>query len=164
MFIVKMEINRELRLNWCHGEYVYDIQLCKLNYLIKLLELLKLILTKHIKIPVSKKSVLFLTLLCCSHHESVLAHCPSSSFCFFSIYRCSDALVVDVQTYEAIFVGYVYTLTDGPSCRNVSPLLWDVLETPCQLLIQADWWQKETNRRRTLKLSLDDRTYWLVHR
>lgn len=70
--------------------------------------------------------------------------------------------VVDVQTYEAIFVGWVYTLTDGPSCRNVSPLLWDVVETPSQLLIQADWWQKETNRQTTLKSSLD-RTCTLVH-
>lgn len=54
------------------------------------------------------------------------------------LYLPSDALVVDVQTYEAIFVGYVYTLTDGPSCQNVLPLSCDVLETPCQLLIQAD--------------------------
>lgn len=72
--------------------------------------------------------------------------------------------VVDVQTYEAIFVGWVYTLTDGPSCRNVSPLLWDVMETPSQLLIQADWWQKETNRQTTLKSSLEDRTCTLIHR
>lgn len=124
---------------------------------------LTLILTKH------KKN----TWTCIKDKSSLLALfptwiCPGRlSFLlfpfFFFNYRLSGALVVDVQTYKAIFVGYVYTLTDGPSCRNVSPLLWDVLETPCQLLIQADWWQKETNRQRTLKLSLDDRTYWLAY-
>lgn len=59
---------------WSVYIYIYDIQLRKWNYLIKLLELLKLILTKHKKIPehVSKTNLLFLL---CSQHEFVLADC-----------------------------------------------------------------------------------------
>lgn len=136
--------------------YIYIWYTTTQMKLFKLLELLKLILTKHIKKYLNM------------YQRQIFSSCfvpnMNLSWPIVSIYHLSGALVVDVQAYEAIFVGYVYTLTDGPSCRNVSPLLWDVLETPCQLLIQADWWQKETNRWRTLKLSLDDRTYWLFHR
>lgn len=52
----------------------------------------------------SKKTLLSVILLLCSQPESLLIHCLSS-FRFFSIYCCSDAPVVDVQTYRAIFVG-----------------------------------------------------------
>ena len=53
------------------------------------------------------------------------------------------------STRKAIFVDYVCTLTDGPTRRNVSLLLRDV-ETFCQLLIQADWWQRGNGEKRHL--------------
>lgn len=146
-----MEItSRELRWRWCHGAYIYDLQQCKWNYLIKLLEPLKFILAIHMKMPqhLSKRNIFFLILLLCSQHECVLAPMSFLLFPIFFLYlpsfrrarsRCSN------------LGGYFCrlctdTLTDGPSCRNVLPLSWDVLETPCQLLIQADWCKHETNR------------------
>lgn len=54
-------------------------------------------------------------------------------------FRCADS---GFPTHCAIFVDDVCTLADGPTRRNVLLLPGD-LETSCQLLIQADWWQKE---------------------
>lgn len=59
----------------------------------------------------------------------------SPSFLFLlPSFRCADS---GFPTHRAIFVDHVYTLTDGPSRRNVL-LLLGYLETSCQLLIQAD--------------------------
>lgn len=65
-------------------------------------------------------------------HSHPIFHPPLPPSPFLFIYLNLDVLVVDVPTFTAIFVDYVYTLTDGPSCWNVSLLLRDV-ETSCQL-------------------------------
>lgn len=67
-----------------------------------------------------------------SHFKPILSLRP---FLFRLLsFRCADS---GCPTHRAIFVDYVYTLTDGPSCLNVLLLLGDA-ETPCQLLLQAD--------------------------
>lgn len=74
-----------------------------------------------------------ISLLHLHSHPVFTSSTPPFLFIYFNL----DVLVVDVQTFVAIFVDDVYTLTDGPSCWNVSLLLRDV-ETSCQLLIHAE--------------------------
>lgn len=86
----------------------------------------------------------------CAHFNPIFLPSTSPYFLCLSplLYLRLGVAGSGCSTHKAIFVDYVCTLTDGPTRWNVSLLLRDV-ETSCQLLIQADWWQRGNGEKST---------------